>query len=65
MKNPDTNARLLSRETVREALPRAIAVLGVAGLMALAACHTTAGAGKDISAAGNAISNSAENHTSY
>jgi len=36
-------------------LPRIVAVITVAGLMALAACHTTAGAGKDISAAGNAI----------
>jgi predicted small secreted protein len=29
----------------------------------LSACHTTAGAGEDISAAGHAITNSADRHT--
>jgi predicted small secreted protein len=29
----------------------------------LAACHTTAGAGEDLSASGHAITNSAEKHT--
>lgn len=29
----------------------------------LSACHTTAGAGKDISATGHAITGSAEKHT--
>ncbi len=38
-----------------------LALLGVAPL--LGACHTTAGAGKDISAAGHAITGSAEKHT--
>jgi predicted small secreted protein len=31
----------------------------------LSACNTTAGAGKDISAAGQAIHNSAEEHKDY
>ena len=46
-----------------EAAPRIIAALVVAGSLALAACHTTAGAGKDISAAGKAITNSAQQNT--
>jgi predicted small secreted protein len=48
---------------VLEAAPRIIAALVVAGSLGLAACHTTAGAGKDISAAGNAISNKAQEET--
>jgi predicted small secreted protein len=36
-----------------------VAGFSVAAIMLLAACHTTAGAGKDISATGNAITNSA------
>lgn len=35
----------------------------VAAMPLLAACHTTAGAGKDISATGRAMTNSAEKHT--
>ena len=31
----------------------------------LSACHTTAGAGEDLSNAGTAIHNSAEKHTNY
>ncbi len=37
------------------------ALLGIAPL--LAACHTTAGAGQDISKAGQAIERSADKHT--
>jgi predicted small secreted protein len=40
-----------------------VAGFSVVAFMLLAACHTTAGAGKDISAAGNAITNSAQQHT--
>lgn len=36
-------------------------LIGAAPL--LAACHTTAGAGQDISATGNALTNSADKHT--
>ncbi len=36
-------------------------LIGAAPL--LGACHTTAGAGEDISATGNALTNSAEKHT--
>ena len=36
-------------------------LIGVIGL--LGACHTTAGAGEDISATGHALTNSAEKHT--
>ena len=32
-------------------------------LQLLAACHTKAGAGEDVSAAGNAVTNSAIKHT--
>jgi predicted small secreted protein len=35
----------------------------VLSAMLLAACHTTAGAGRDISAAGNAITHSATEHS--
>ncbi len=38
-----------------------LALIGIAPL--LGACHTTAGAGRDISATGHAITNSAEKHT--
>ena len=38
-------------------------VAGTASL--LAACNTTAGAGKDMAAAGKAITNSAEDHKGY
>ena len=40
-----------------------VAGLSVAAFMVLAGCHTTAGAGKDISATGNAITNSAVQNT--
>jgi predicted small secreted protein len=38
-----------------------LALIGVAPL--LGACHTTAGAGEDLSAGGHAITHSAEKHT--
>jgi predicted small secreted protein len=38
-----------------------VMLIGAAPL--LGACHTTAGAGEDISATGNALTNSAEKHT--
>jgi predicted small secreted protein len=38
-----------------------LALVGVAPL--LGACHTTAGAGQDLSAGGHAITNSADKHT--
>lgn len=38
-----------------------LALLGAAPL--LAACHTTAGAGEDLSAAGHAVTHSADKHT--
>jgi predicted small secreted protein len=38
-------------------------LLLVAAVPLLSACHTTAGAGQDISAGGKAIENSAEKHT--
>jgi entericidin B len=37
-----------------------LALIGIAPL--LGACHTTAGAGEDLSAGGRAITNSAEKH---
>jgi predicted small secreted protein len=42
----------------------ALTLFALIGLMPLlSACHTTAGAGKDISATGHAITGSAEKHT--
>jgi predicted small secreted protein len=38
-----------------------LALIGLAPM--LGACHTTAGAGQDLSAGGQAITNSAEKHT--
>jgi predicted small secreted protein len=63
MKTRET--RTISRADVVDAAPKIVAALTVAALMGLAACNTTAGAGKDISAAGNAIHNSAENAKQY
>jgi predicted small secreted protein len=42
-------------------LPTLMALIGIAP--PLGACHTTAGAGEDLSAGGHAITNSAEKHT--
>lgn len=38
-------------------------ILLAAATPLLSACHTTAGAGEDISATGHAITNSADRHT--
>lgn len=38
----------------------AIIAATTAGLLALAACNTVSGAGKDVSSAGNAVSKAAE-----
>jgi entericidin B len=43
-------------------MTRLIALLLIAGTAALAGCNTTAGAGQDISKAGNALTNSADKH---
>jgi predicted small secreted protein len=53
----------VSRADALEAAPRVIAAISVVAILGLAACHTTAGAGKDISAAGNALTNSAQQNT--
>jgi predicted small secreted protein len=63
MKPTTHDIRSVRHAAIREHAPRIIAALSVAGLLALGACHTTAGAGKDISAAGNAITNSAQQNT--
>ena len=39
------------------------AAISLTAIILLSACHTTAGAGKDISAAGHAITNSANKHS--
>jgi predicted small secreted protein len=51
--------------TPKEIIMRRIQLLLAVGLsaMLLAACHTTAGAGRDISAAGNAITHPATEHS--
>jgi predicted small secreted protein len=41
---------------------RLMMAIGLAAML-LGACHTTAGAGKDISAAGHAITHSANEHS--
>jgi predicted small secreted protein len=51
------------RHRAAQEAPSIVAIIAVAGVLALGACHTTAGAGKDISAAGNAITNSAVQNT--
>ena len=40
-----------------------VAALGMTAMLLLSACHTTAGAGKDLSAAGTAITHSANEHS--
>jgi predicted small secreted protein len=39
------------------------ALFGLAAFVLLTGCHTTAGAGKDLSAAGHAITKSADQHS--
>ena len=39
------------------------AAISLIAMLFLAACHTTAGAGRDISAAGHALSHSADEHS--
>jgi predicted small secreted protein len=40
-----------------------VAAISLTAMLLLSACHTTAGAGKDLSAAGNAITHSANEHS--
>lgn len=40
-----------------------VAAVGLTAMLLLSACHTTAGAGKDLSSAGNAITHSANEHS--
>ena len=37
--------------------------IGLAAILLLSACHTTAGVGKDLSRAGGAITHSADEHS--
>jgi predicted small secreted protein len=49
---------------MRKIFPIALTLLVLLGAVPLlGACHTTAGAGEDISATGTALTNSAEKHT--
>ena len=51
-------------EMIKNRLLATLALCGMIALMAgLSACHTTAGAGEDISDGGKAIEHSAEKHT--
>jgi entericidin B len=51
---------------MRKIIMTLLTVLALAGAAsALSACNTTAGAGKDIKAAGQAINESAEEHKNY
>jgi predicted small secreted protein len=65
MNTPIREPKIVTRESAVEAAPKIVAAITVAALMGLAACHTTAGAGRDISAAGSAIHNEAVEHTPY
>jgi predicted small secreted protein len=48
---------------MRKNISLALTLLALIGLAPmLSACHTTAGAGEDLSAGGHAITNSAEKH---
>jgi predicted small secreted protein len=50
--------------TMRKPLTIALTLVALIGLTSLlAACHTTAGAGRDISATGHAITGSADKNT--
>ena len=40
-----------------------VTLFGLATLLLLSACHTTAGVGKDLSSAGGAITHSANEHS--
>jgi predicted small secreted protein len=40
-----------------------LTTIGVAALLLLSACHTTAGVGKDLSSAGGALTHSANKHS--
>jgi predicted small secreted protein len=51
------------RKTLASALLSLFVLSGAAAI--LSACNTTEGAGKDMSAAGNALSNSAERNKPY
>lgn len=42
---------------------RALMLLPLLALLTLAACNTTAGLGRDVSATGDAVTNSAEKHS--
>jgi len=49
---------------MRKKLSIALALLALTGAAPLlGACHTTAGVGQDLSAGGNALTNTADKHT--
>ena len=57
-------ARTKGTMAMRKNLSIALALLALIGLAPLlGACHTTAGAGRDVSATGRAITNSADKNT--
>jgi entericidin B len=59
--HPDRHGRTM---TMRNTLSIALTLLMlIVSVPLLGACHATAGAGEDISATGNALTNSAEKHT--
>lgn len=41
-------------------MPKFVLLIALAGSIALAACNTVSGAGKDVSSAGHAVTNTAE-----
>jgi predicted small secreted protein len=57
MRTQSTNQK---RVNVRRVTQRVLLTLGAAAALALSACNTTAGVGRDVKAAGNGIENAAE-----
>ena len=57
----NTHGRTITMRTKLSIALTLLALIGVAPL--LGACHTTAGAGEDISATGHALTHSAEKNT--
>lgn len=64
--NPGALVQQFEDVHMRSKLSLALLLAMVFGAMPLlSACHTTAGAGEDLSAAGHKVTNSAEQHTHY
>ena len=52
-------------KTIKELQMKKFALIALTAVTLLSACNTISGAGKDVKAAGNAVSNTAESVKSY